>query len=186
MKHTLVQPALVTISMACAPALAQPNFAYELRFSPTAPDSLHEPGLHGFWVEARVRQDAGRNFGLFGFGGGASPSTIEISDPAGQATLQRGIAAQNSLNIAWGCSVEFPVMTAPAANSPTGNHPESVPFPGAAGNANGSFDGGATRLFGMAARRSSTRGWAPLDGDPPVPTREEVVYFPETPADGIT
>ncbi|HZW07096.1 MAG TPA: hypothetical protein VFF65_08220 [Phycisphaerales bacterium] len=122
----------------------------------------------GFWLQARVAQTEGQNWGVTRVsspaGGGAS--FIGLTDPAGASALSRGAA--NSGASLFGRGLGFRNGGANSGN--TGNTPGSVPFPGGAGNENGGLDNGGagalmTRIYGFDAYVGATRADTDADGD---------------------
>lgn len=127
----------------------------------------------GFWLQARVSQTSGENWGVVrgtSPTGGTSASFITVSDPVGASSMSRGQVgnqgtAQNPTPI-YGRGVGYRSGGTPSGS--TGNVSGSVPFPGSTGNLNGGLDNNGsgvnmTRLYAFDAFVGGTRNG---DGDP--------------------
>ena len=121
----------------------------------------------GFWLQARVSQTTGQNWGIVRAtspAGGTSASFISVSDPVANAMLTRG--STNGLNTNFGRGSGYRNGGGPTGQ--TGNDAASVPFPGSTGNLNGGLDNGGagvvtTRAFAFDAYVGSTRAAANPD-----------------------
>lgn len=151
-----------------AVAQAQIDYTFELRLIPDgaagAPSGAWAQYPHsatatriGFWVQARVMQDSGENWGIGRFTAPPSPNCdfITVTDSAGGTTLQRGQINTSTTNPRHGRSL--PYTNGGLNIGATGNDAGSAAFPGVTNNENGAFDSGNTRLYGMDAYVGGTR-----------------------------
>lgn len=123
----------------------------------------------GFWLQARVSQTTGQNWGVVRAtspAGGSSASFISVSDPAGATSLARGQTGRVGATDRFGRAMGY--QNGGSASGSTGNTGTSVPFPGSTGNQNGGLDNGGagllpTRAYAFDAYVGSTRNG---DGDP--------------------
>lgn len=122
----------------------------------------------GFWLQARVSQTTGQNWGITRAsspaGGGASQ--ITVTDVGGSAAISRG--AVNSGGSLFGRGVGYRNGGANSGN--TGNTAGNAAFPGGAGNENGGLDNGGagalmTRIYGFDAYVGATRADTDFDSD---------------------
>jgi hypothetical protein len=75
----------VAVSNCCG----QVNFEAGLRWVPDSSGST--ANVFRFWLEGRVRQNQGDNYGILIAGGELDqPGTITLTDPAGASSLHRG------------------------------------------------------------------------------------------------
>jgi len=163
-------------------AQAQINYTFQFRLIPDgAPDAPVPPPTPatgvwsqypvtttatriGFWVQARVMQDGGQNWGIGRFSAPPSPNCdfITVTDAAGGTTLQRG-----QINVATAATPQngrgAGYRTGGLNVGATGNASGAAAFPGVTNNENGSFDNGSARIYGMDAYVGDTR--ADTDGD---------------------
>ncbi|HZW07001.1 MAG TPA: hypothetical protein VFF65_07745, partial [Phycisphaerales bacterium] len=141
-------------------ALAQDGYTYEMRLVPDGMSGSAgpTPGTTfnfavgatriGFWLQARVAQTTGQNWGI---ARASSPSAgeasfIALTDPAALSSLSRGVV--NTGGTAFGRAA--PYRNGGVASGNTGNAPGATPFPGSAGNENGTLDNGGS---GFISRR---------------------------------
>lgn len=123
----------------------------------------------GFWLQARVAQTTGQNWGVVRAtspAGGSSASFISVSDPAGGSVLSRGQTGRVGATDRFGRAMGY--QNGGTATGNTGNTGSSVAFPGSTGNQNGGLDNGGsgvvtTRSYAFDAYVGSTRNG---DGDP--------------------
>jgi hypothetical protein len=166
-------------------ASAQAQYVMELRLiadgqagspgGPNAASTFSAPDLGnvtqtrvGFWLQARVSQTTGQNWGVTRVsspaGGGASQ--IALVDPAAAASISRGTV--NSGGSLFGRGI--PYRNGGANSGNTGNTAGNAPFPGGAGNENGGLDNGGagalmTRIYGFDAYVGATRADTDADAD---------------------
>ncbi|HYD01986.1 MAG TPA: hypothetical protein VEB22_12230 [Phycisphaerales bacterium] len=179
-------PAVLLMLSLCAAGLAQDGYTFEMRLipdgdvgSPGGPSAAHTyilggtplaglPTRAGFWLQARVAQTSGQNWGITRAsspaGGGAS--FISVNDPAVGTSLSRGVV--NSGGTLFGRGTGY--RSGGANTGGSGNAPGSAPFPGGAGNENGGLDNGGaapmvTRIYGFDAYLGPTRSDTDSDGD---------------------
>jgi MYXO-CTERM domain-containing protein len=120
----------------------------------------------GFWLQARVAQTEGENWGVIRASSGDTTSYIQLIDQTHQLTLTRGTT--NAANTAYGRGSGYRNGGANTGN--TGNSAGSLPFPDTTGNENGGIDQGAggARIYGFNAWVGATRSAANPD-DPSQP-----------------
>jgi hypothetical protein len=176
--------ALMLLGAGAACSVAHGQYVMELRLiadgqagSPGGPSPAYTfpvvmyeplPPRVGFWLQARVSQTSGQNWGVTRVsspqGGGASQ--ISVSDPAGACSISRGVV--NSGGTLFGRGVGYRNGGLNTGN--TGNAAGSSPFPGSANNENGGLDNGGsgalmTRLYGFDCYVGGTRADTDADGD---------------------
>ncbi|MFT3683468.1 MAG: hypothetical protein QM783_00855 [Phycisphaerales bacterium] len=123
----------------------------------------------GFWLQARVAQTAGENWGVVRAStptGGTSASYIAVIDSAGGASISRGTTNSAGTNFGRGSGYR----AGGTATGQSGNAPDSTPFPNYAGNQNGTLDNGGsgvlmTRIYGFDSYVGGGR--TPQDPDAP-------------------
>jgi hypothetical protein len=136
----------------------------------SVPDFFNVPTRIGFWLQARVSQTSGQNWGVTRVsspaGGGASQ--ISINDPVGGSGLSRG--AVNSGGTLFGRGNGYRNGGLNTGN--TGNAAGNAPFPGGTGNENGGLDNGGggggalmSRIYGFDCYVGATRADTDFDGD---------------------
>lgn len=118
----------------------------------------------GFWLQARVSQTSGTNYGIARV---SSPNggvaTIVLTDSANQSSMQRG--ARNAGGTLHGRGAGY---TGSGVNvGATGNSPTSAAFPSGVGNDNGGLDSGNDRIYGFDAYVGATRSGAAIDPEDP-------------------
>jgi hypothetical protein len=126
----------------------------------------------GFWLQARVAQTSGENWGVVRASspaGGTAASFISVSDPSGASSLSRG--SVNAANTNFGRGSGYRNGGTNTAN--TGNNAGNSPFPGSTGNENGGLDNGGagalmTRVYAFDSYVGATRNAANPD-DPSQP-----------------
>ena len=127
------------------------------------------PTRIGFWLQARVSQTSGQNWGITRAsspaGGGAS--FISVGDPAAGTSISRGTV--NAGGTLFGRGVGYRNGGANSGN--TGNTAGNAPFPGGAGNENGGLDNGGgggslmSRIYGFDSYVGPTRADTDFDAD---------------------
>ncbi|MFT3683469.1 MAG: hypothetical protein QM783_00860 [Phycisphaerales bacterium] len=162
-----------SVSVVLGAAVAQPSYTFEMRLipdgvpgSPTGPGTSYNIGSPmyvvatrvGFWLQARVMQSAGENWGIVRATspeGGASFITMSSTLPI---SLNRGTV--NASNTIFGRAIGYCNAGEPSGN--TDNTDNSQPFPSVTGNANGGLDstrpdGLINRVYGFDAWVGATR-----------------------------
>lgn len=117
----------------------------------------------GFWIQARVSQTTGQNWGIGRCTAPQSPNCdfLTVSDIA-STTLNRGTV--NSANTNFGRGTGY--RTGTGQNTAATNSAGNAAFPSTTGNLNGSFDQGGQRIYGWDAYVGGTRtGVADENGD---------------------
>ncbi|MDP1660986.1 MAG: hypothetical protein Q8L55_03640 [Phycisphaerales bacterium] len=164
MNKSIVLAVLSAAGLA-AVAQAQTVYTFEMRLipdgaagAPTGSWSSHAEGATatriGFWLQARVSQTGGQNWGIGRFSAPPAPNCdfITVTDSAGGTTLQRGTVNSGTQH---GRGAGF--RTGGVNVGATGNSGTSAAFPGPTGNENGGIDSGGTRIYGMDAYVGSQR-----------------------------
>jgi hypothetical protein len=121
----------------------------------------------GFWVQARVVQTTNENWGITRVSPPAAPETsfLNVTDSVG-STINRGSTNATDTNFGRGTGYRNGgPSNASLANTPSGNDPGSVAFPGITNNQNGAIDSGSTRIYSFDAYVGSTRN--PVSSDDP-------------------
>jgi uncharacterized protein (TIGR03382 family) len=169
--------AAFVVAVGTASALAQ-NYTFQMRLIPdTDPASPGGPTAAltytgasriGFWLQARVSQTSGENWGITRASSpaGNNASFISIADPANATSLGRG--AVNTGGTLFGRGL--PYRNGGANSGQTGNIAGSTAFPSSSGNENGALDNGgagflATRLYGFDSYVGATRADTDFDSD---------------------
>lgn len=163
---------LAVLSAAGLASIASAQYTFEMRLipdgaagAPTGTWSMFPEGATatriGFWLQARVSQSSGQNWGIGRFSAPPAPNCdfITVTDSAG-STLQRGTV--NTSGTQHGRGAGF--RTGGSNVGATGNSGTSAAFPGPTGNENGGIDSAGTRIYGMDAYVGSTRSGLD-DGD---------------------
>jgi hypothetical protein len=191
-KHVnkIVLSSIVAAAGIAASANAQTSGAYtfEMRLipdgaagAPAGPGSTFNIGNPaavtatriGFWLQARVSQTAGENWGIVRASspaGGTAASFVAVTDAvAGGSVLTRG--SVNAANTNFGRGSGYRNGGAPTGQ--TGNNAGNSPFPGSTGNENGGLDNGGAgpvtrRVYAFDAYVGSTRP-APNPDEPSQP-----------------
>lgn len=166
--------AVLLLAVGSGTAVAQPVYTFEMRLiadgmagAPAGPGQVYNIGNPesttatriGFWLQARVRQTGGENWGIVR---ASSPvggtSEITVINPAASISLSRGVV--NAAGTRYGRGNGYRVGGVDVGG--TGNTAESAPFPGLAGNENGGIDNGGTgeamtRIYGFDAYVGAAR-----------------------------
>ncbi|HZW06238.1 MAG TPA: hypothetical protein VFF65_03870 [Phycisphaerales bacterium] len=178
--------ALFALVSLCATGFAQSAYTFEVRLipdgvpgSPGGPSAAHTynigdvptgglPTRVGFWLQARVAQTTGQNWGVTRVSppAGSGTSFISVSDPVGATALSRGIV--NAGGTVFGRGASYHNGGVPSGN--TGNTAGNAPFPGGVGNENGGLDNGAggvlnNRVYGFDSYVGAIRTDTDGDGD---------------------
>ncbi|MFT3683467.1 MAG: hypothetical protein QM783_00850 [Phycisphaerales bacterium] len=160
-------------------ALAQPQYTFEMRLipdgvpgAPIGPGTVYNIGSStwamgtrvGFWLQARVMQTAGENWGIVRASSPADGVSFITLSTAGTVFISRG--SVNGGNTLFGRGSGYHNGGVQTGN--TGNSVGSAPFPGTAGNENGGLDSTRpdftiNRIFGFDAWVGATRSAANLD-----------------------
>lgn len=143
--------------------------------APSGPGTLYNIGdagnvtatRIGFWLQARVSQTSGENWGVVRASspaGGTAASFIAVSDGAGATSLSRG--SVNGANTNFGRGSGYRNGGTNTGN--TGNNAGNSPFPGSTGNENGGLDNGGagalmTRVYAFDSYVGATRNAANPD-----------------------
>lgn len=173
--------ALLFVSAGAGSAFAQ--YTYEMRLiadgqagSPGGANAAQtynigsgssQPTRIGFWLQARVLQTTGQNWGITRVSSNlADPAFIRIDDPAGLASISRG--SVNASGTLFGRGAGYRNGGANSGN--TGNTAASVPFPGGNGNENGGLDNGGsgalmTRIYSFESYVGALRFDSDGDSD---------------------
>lgn len=166
-------------------ASAQAQYVFELRLiadgqagSPGGPNAANTFPIGadtgavtatriGFWLQARVSQTTGQNWGITRASTPAGSSAfISMTDPSNLASVTRG--AVNSGGSLFGRGVGYRIGG--TNTGATGNNAGNAAFPGTAGNENGGLDNGGSgalmrRVYGFDCYVGPTRADTDADGD---------------------
>lgn len=107
----------------------------------------------GFWLQARVSQTGGTNYGIGRAGNGATPNASFISTSDAGSTLARG--AINAGGTQHGRGTGY--RNGGSNVGETGNAAGSAAYPGSANNQNGGLDSGNRRIYGFDSYVGATR-----------------------------
>ena len=173
--NKIVLSSIVMAAGLAASAQAQTAWTFEMRLiadgdagAPTGPGTAFNIGNAasvtasriGFWLQARVSQTGGQNWGITraSLPAGGGTSFITMTDPAAGSSLSRG--SVNAANTNWGRGTGF--RSGGAATGQTGNAAGSAAFPSGTNNNNGGLDNGGSgsatmRVYGFDAYVGSTR-----------------------------
>lgn len=182
--NKIVMSGIVAAAGLVASAQAQTQYTFQMRLiadgdagAPTGLGTAYNIGdasnvqasRIGFWLQARVSQTGGQNWGVqraSSPAGGTSASFISVSDPAGSSALSRG--SVNAANNQYGRGAGY--RNGGTSTGNTGNAAGSLPFPSGTNNQNGGLDNGGagavtTRVYGFDAYTGSIRSDPDADGD---------------------
>lgn len=173
--NKIVLSGIVMAAGLAASAQAQTQWTFEMRLiadgtagAPTGVGTAYNIGNPaavtasrvGFWLQARVSQTGGQNWGITraSLPSGGGTSFITLSDPAAGSSLSRGTV--NSANSNYGRGTGF--RSGGTATGQTGNAAGSAPYPSGTNNNNGGLDNGGsgavmTRVYGFDAYVGATR-----------------------------
>jgi len=178
--------AVVGLAVAASAQVVTPNptgYTYEFRIiadgDAGAPSGLwtqrplsNTATQIGFWIQARVAQSVGENWGIVRVSPPAAPNTsfITMTDPVGLSSIQRGAINNpaNPANTLHGRGVGY--RTGGFNNGPSANTAGSAAFPGVSLNENGALDNGGSgafndRIFSFDSYVDGTRADTDVDGD---------------------
>jgi hypothetical protein len=168
-----VLPALAVLAGCAASAFAQtPTYTFEMRLiadgdagAPTGtwaqlPNDPNAPRI-GFWLQCRVSQTSGQNYGMARVSSPPLPgsSSISLSGAAG-ALLERGTVNAAGTQFGRGSGFRVSNGTRAAWDTAAQSAPDAGAYPSALHNDNGAFDTGQTRIYGFDAWIGAQRNTA--------------------------